>query len=241
MANDPVIILVEPQLGENIGAAARAMHNFGLSDLRLVRPRDGWPNPDAVPMASGATDILDNAQVYGSLREAVSDCQRVFATTARSRDMIKPVVTARQTGAEIREQEAQGIRCGLLFGPERSGLGNDDVSHADTLVRIPTNPAYSSINLAQSVLLIGYEWFIAGVTGEIEDKLDERTRPANKDELFGLIEHLERELDARGFFHPAAKKPAMIRNLRNLWQRADLREQDVKTLRGVVAALVSRR
>lgn len=241
MRNPPVIILVEPQLGENIGAAARAMLNFGLRELRLVSPRDGWPNPDAVPMASGATDILDDAKVYGSLRDALADCQRVFATTARSRDMIKPVLTAREAGAVMNEQDANGVKCAILFGPERSGLGNDHVSHADTLVRIPTNPAYSSINLAQSVLLIGYECFVSDNPDRIEAKDDERTRPATKDELFGLIEHLERELDLRGFFYPEAKKPAMVRNLRNLWQRADLREQDVKTLRGVVAALVSRR
>lgn len=241
MGNPPVIILVEPQLGENIGAAARAMQNFGLGELRLVSPRDGWPNPDAVPMASGATGILDGAKVYGSLRDATVDCQRVFATTARSRDMIKPVVTAREAGTAIREQGARSVRCAVLFGPERSGLGNDHVSHADTLIRIPTSPTHASINLAQSVLLLGYEWFVTGAPDLAEEERDERTRTATKDELFGLIEHLERELDERGFFYPPAKKPAMIRNLRNLWQRADLREQDVKTLRGVVAALVSRR
>ena len=241
MGNPPVIILVEPQLGENIGAAARAMQNFGLWDLRIVSPRDGWPNPDAVPMASSATNILDNAKVYGSLRDATADCHYVFATTARSRDMIKPVVSAREAGMAIREQGSPSVRCAVLFGPERSGLGNDHVSHADTLVRIPTSPVYASINLAQSVLLLGYEWFVSGEPSLAEEQRDERTRTATKNELFGLIEHLERELDEKGFFRPPAKKPAMIRNLRNLWQRVELREQDVKTLRGVVVALVSKR
>lgn len=240
MGQEPAIILVEPQLGENIGAAARAMRNFGLSDLRLVTPRDGWPNPDAVPIASAGAAILETAQVFGALGEAVSDLQRVYALTARSRDVIKPALTLQDAVSDIRGASSEGRKCGFLFGPERSGLSNDHLALADTIVSIPANPDFSSINLAQAVLLTGYQWFVAEPPRSPEEVYNEQTRPATKGELLGLMEHLESELDKRGFLRPPEKKPAMVRNLRNLWQRADLREQDVKTLRGIIVSLVSR-
>lgn len=240
MGQQPAIILVEPQLGENIGAAARAMRNFGLSDLRLVSPRDGWPNPDAVPMASAGTVILDTATVFGALGEAISDLHRVFALTARPRDIIKPALTLQEAVCDIRRACGDGLKCGFLFGPERSGLSNDHLALADTVVSIPANPDFSSVNLAQAVLLTGYQWFVAEPPQSSEEVYNEHTRPATKGEILGLMEHLEGELDKGGFLRPPEKKPAMIRNIRNLWQRADLREQDVKTLRGIIASLVSR-
>jgi tRNA/rRNA methyltransferase len=235
----PAIILVVPQLGENIGAAARAMANFALADLRLVRPRDGWPNPDAVPMAAGATAILDTARVYGSTEDAVADLHYVVATTARQRGMIKPVLSSRDAAEALWARAGQGQRTGILFGGERSGLANDDVALADAVVTIPTNPGFTSINIAQAVLLLGYEWFVAAGGSVREPPQDERSRPASKQELLGFMEHLERALDEAGFLHPPDKRPSMVRNLRNLWARADLREQDVRTLRGIVVALTS--
>ena len=239
MTTAPVIILVVPQMGENIGATARAMANFALSELRLVRPRDGWPNPAAVPMAAGATGILDNVQVFGSTEEAIADLNYVVATTARPRGMVKPVLTSRETGVELRQRAGAGERTGILFGGERSGLDNDDVVLADAITTIPTSPDFSSINIAQAVLLSGYEWFVSAAPGSDVPAENERTRPATKDELVGMMEHLERELDDAGFFRPPEKRPSMIRNLRNLWQRADLREQDIRTLRGIIVALAS--
>ncbi len=226
-------------MGENIGAAARAMNNFGLTDLRLVRPRDGWPNPDAVPMSAGSTDILDNTAVFRTTEDAIADLNYVVATTARPRGMIKPVHSSRVTAGELWARAGQGQRTGILFGGERSGLGNDDVALADAVVTIPTNPDYSSINIAQAVLLMGYEWFVASGGDVAEPAQDERTRPATKAELVGFMEHLEAALDEAGFLYPPDKRPSMVRNLRNLWGRADLREQDVRTLRGIIVALTS--
>lgn len=235
----PAIILVVPQMGENIGATARAMNNFGLTDLRLVRPRDGWPNPDAVPMAAGSTDILDNARVFRTTEDAIADLNHVVATTARQRGMIKPMLSSRATAEDLWVRAGQGQKTGILFGGERSGLGNDDVSLADAVVTIPTNPDYSSINIAQAVLLMGYEWFVAAGGDVAEPELDDRSRPATKEELVGFMEHLEGALDEAGFLYPPDKRPSMVRNLRNMWGRADLREQDVRTLRGIIVALTS--
>lgn len=217
------------------------MHNFALTDLRLVLPRDGWPNPDAVPMAASAAGLLDTAKVFGSLAEAIGDLQRVFALTARHRDIIKPVLTLHEAVPDIRRATGEGQRCGFLFGPERSGLSNDHLALADTIVTIPANPEFPSINLAQAVLLTGYQWFTANQPQGAEEVYSEQTSPATKAEIVGMMEHLEDELDKHGFFYPPEKKPPMVQNLRNLWQRADLREQDVRTLRGVIASLVSRR
>ncbi len=237
--NRPAIILVVPQMGENIGAAARAMNNFGLTDLRLVRPRDGWPNPDAVPMAAGSTEILDNATVFRTTEDAIADLNHVVATTARQRGMIKPVLTPRATAEDLWSRSGQGQKTGILFGGERSGLANEDVALADAVVTIPTNPAYSSINIAQAVLLLGYEWMMAAGGTVSGPAVDDRSRPATKEELVGFMEHMEQALDQAGFLFPPAKRPSMILNLRNMWQRADLREQDVRTLRGIIVALSS--
>lgn len=237
----PAIVLVEPQLGENIGAAARAMLNFGLTDLRLVRPRDGWPSDAAVAVASGAGKVLEGARVYDTVARAVGDLQRVYAATARRREILKTVVTPEHAAGEMRRASAAGQGVGVLFGPERAGLSNDDLSLADTILSVPLNPAYASLNLAQAVLLVAYEWFRAG-SDALGEKLDEgRTERASKRDLVGFFEHLEDELAESGFFHPPERRPTMVRNIRALFQRAGLMKQEVRTLRGVVNALARRR
>lgn len=238
----PAVILVEPQLGENIGMVARAMLNCGLTDLRLVQPRDGWPNISASKTAAGASVVLDNARVYASTADAVKDLGFVLATTARARDMTKDVLTARAAASEMRRAYAQDVQCGVLFGKEAKGLHNDDVALADAILMVPLNPAFSSLNLAQAVLLMGYEWFQStteqpGTSEEV--RLD--TRPATKEELVGMFEHLERELDDCGFLGLPDKRPTMVRNLRNMFGRARLTEQEVRTFRGVISGLVTKR
>ena len=233
----PVVILVEPQLGENIGAAARAMLNTGLNELRLVRPRDGWPNEKAITTAVGAEPILAETRVYESAAQAVADLGRVYATTARHREMIKPVVTPRQAAAELRAAAGRGERTGLMFGPERAGLTNDDLTLADTLVSVPLNPSFSSLNLAQAVLILGYEWFLAGDSMPPRQLVTNATRPGTKAELLGFLAQLEAALDACGYFKTAEKRPAMIRTIRNLFQRAELTDQEIRTLRGIVKEL----
>ena len=235
----PAIILVAPQLGENIGMAARAMLNCGLTDLRLVSPRDGWPNEAARPAAAGAGLVLESAHVFTTTAAAVADLTLVFASTARPRDMTKETVSPREAAARLHKAAAAGGRCGVLFGREAMGLANDDVALADAILSAPLNPGFSSLNLAQAVFAVGYEWLMAGldvVSSELMMPKD--TRPATKEELAGLFEHLERELDACGFLHVAEKRPVMVRNLRNLFQRAGLSEQEVRTLRGVISGLV---
>jgi tRNA/rRNA methyltransferase len=236
----PAIILVSPQLGENIGTAARAMLNFGLTDLRLVTPRDGWPNERARAAASGADIVIDQAQLHDASAAAVADLDYVIATTARPRDMVKPVLTPETAAAKLREVIGDGRKAGVLFGPERTGLTNDDVVLADAVMMVPVNPAFASLNLAQAVLLLGHEWFKAADATPPEriDYLE--TRPATKEELLGFFEHLEGELDRFGFLKPPEKRPSMIRNLRNMFQRASMTEQEVRTMRGVVAALTRR-
>jgi tRNA/rRNA methyltransferase len=237
----PVIILVEPQLGENIGTAARAMMNCGVGELRVVRPRDGWPNPKALSAASGADEVIQNARLFDSTAAALADLHRVYATTARHRGMIKPVVTPRQGALEMRAAAARGERIGVLFGPERTGLVNDDVPLADTILQVPLNPAYSSLNLAQAVLIVGYEWFQAAVDAPARELVTNETRPATKAELLNFFAHLEKELDDCGFLRHADKRPVMIRNIRNLFQRADLTEQEIRTLHGIVKELAHER
>ncbi|HEX7776233.1 MAG TPA: RNA methyltransferase [Parvibaculum sp.] len=236
----PVIVLVAPQLGENIGTAARAMLNFGLTDLRLVAPRDGWPNPRARSAASGADIVIDGARVFEATAAAVSELDYVIATTARPRDMVKPVLTPETAAAKLREVIAGGRKAGVLFGPERTGLTNDDVVLADAVMMVPVNPAFASLNLAQAVLLLGHEWFKAADATPAERMDYLETRPATKEELLGFFEHLEGELDRFGFLKPPEKRPSMIRNLRNMFQRAAMTEQEVRTMRGVVAALTRR-
>ncbi len=245
----PAIILVEPQLGENIGTAARAMGNFGLDKMRLVSPRDGWPSEKAVAASSGANHVIDNAEVFEDFERAVADLQFVAATTARPRDLAKPVMTPEELAVEMVTRTARGEKCGILFGREKAGLTNDHVALANTSVMIPVNPDFASLNIAQAVLLIGYEWLKlqgAGTLGRepvnnapTESGLNMRdSRPATKAELIGFFEHLESELDASGFLRPPEKRPVMIRNIRALFERTAATEQEIRTLRGIVASLV---
>ena len=218
------------------------MLNCGLEQLRLVRPRDGWPNSAAESAASGADVVLEKARLFDSTAEAVADLQRVYAATARPRGMITPVVTPRRAAAELRAAFAQdtatgGTRAGVIFGPERSGLVNDDIALADAVLSVPLNPAFASLNLAQAVFVVGYEWLIAGSAVPARELSLGATRPATKGELVGLFERLEAALDARGFLYPVEKRPTMVRNLRNLFQRAALTEQEVRTLHGIVSLL----
>jgi tRNA/rRNA methyltransferase len=233
----PAIILVDPQLGQNIGMVARAMLNCGLEELRLVRPRDGWPNSAAESAASGADAVLEKTRLFDTTAEAVADLARVYATTARPRGMITTVVTPRQAAAELRSLAGGETRAGVIFGPERSGLVNDDIALADAVLSVPLNPAFASLNLAQAVFVVGYEWLIAGSEVPARELSLGATRPATKGELIGLFERLEAALDARGFLYPVEKRPTMVRNLRNLFQRAELTEQEVRTLHGIVSLL----
>jgi tRNA/rRNA methyltransferase len=237
----PTIILVEPQLGENIGTAARAMLNFGLTSLRLVNPRDGWPSDKALSAASGADVVIEGAVLFETTAAAIADLNRVYATSARRRDMLKTVITPERVAEVMHVEIAAGSKVGILFGPERTGLTNDDVTLADALISVPLNPAYASLNIAQAVLLIGYEWFQR--TSEMPaEALDEgHTYPAPREELLRFFEHLESELDASGFLRPPEKRPAMVRNVRNMFQRAGLMEQEVRILRGIVTALARHR
>ena len=238
----PVIVLVGPQMGENVGAAARAMLNCGLTDLRLVSPRDGWPNDRAQAMATGASrDVVDRARVFESTAAAVADLHQVYATTARRRDMLKPAIGPRALAAEIRDRAADGLRSGVLFGPERAGLDNDDVALASRIVHVPLNPGYSSLNLAQAVLLIAYAWFEAESGAAAPREQTSATAPATSAQLVNLFEHLEQELDASGFLRVAEKRGIMVRNLRSILHRAELREHEVRALHGVVSSLSGRR
>lgn len=238
----PAVVLVEPQMGENIGFAARAMWNFGLSDLRIVNPRDGWPNDKAIAASSGALHVIENAQVFDTTREAVADLGFLMATTARERGQRKSVMTPRFAAGEIRAAARTGPKPALLFGPERTGLHNDDIALCDALIRVPTNPAYGSINLAQAVLLIGYEWFQIGVDdrGEVEAVVSAREageRAAKKESVTRLFDHMQDVLEKSGFLHPPEKTPEMMRNLQNMFHRMGMTEQDVSTFRGIIRNL----
>ncbi|MEM9289390.1 MAG: RNA methyltransferase [Pseudomonadota bacterium] len=230
----PAIILVRPQLGENIGKTARAMLNFGLSDLRLVSPRDGWPNPDAGPPASGADIVLDKAQVFQTLSEAVSDCQRTYATTVRPRDMIKDVFTPEEACGQSRKLEAEGGRIGFIFGPERSGLDNEEVAQSDAIITVPVNPNFGSLNLAQAVILVAYEYSRTKIPLPAPDAI----LPAPKAALAGLHDQLSDALEARGYFYPEDRAPLMRRTLRNILERAGFSSQELQTLRGMVKHLL---
>jgi tRNA/rRNA methyltransferase len=240
-AGGPAIILVEPQLGENIGTAARAMMNCALDDLRLVRPRDGWPSKKAVAAASGANGVLDRARLFPDIPAAIADLVHVYATTARDRGMVRREVTPRRAAAEMRDWLAAGEPCGVLFGPERTGLLNDDVALADTMLTVPLNPGFSSLNLAQAVLVVGYEWFTAGSTAHPEILRRGGSRSGTKAELLNFFEHLEEELVKNGFLRNRESRPSMVRNLRSLFQRAQCTEQELRTLHGVVTAFAGPR
>jgi tRNA/rRNA methyltransferase len=237
--NAPSVILSHPQLGENIGAAARAMANFGLGDLRLVNPRDGWPNEKARIMAVGAANIVDDAYLFGTLKEALGDLQFVLATTARGRGFAKQIYTAEAGAKLLREKIAAGVRCGLLFGNERTGLENDEVSFANAVITIPTSPDFSSINLGQAVLLTAYEWFKSGDdTPGYQLQHGPLAKPATREEMFQLFDHLEGELLGNGFLFPPDKAETMIRNIRAMLTRPEFTDQEVRTLRGIIVALV---
>lgn len=233
----PAFVLVRPQMGENIGAAARAMWNFGLDRMRLTGPRDGWPNPKAVAMASGAGRLLDEARIFETTAEAVADRHFVYATTARERGMTKTVMTPETAMADAARRARSGERVAVLFGPERSGLENEDVVLANAIVTVDVNPAFPSLNLAQCVLLCAYEWRRATSEAEAETFEPGRGGLATREDVGRMIEHLEGELDAARFFYPDDKRPAMLASLRNLFNRAPLTDQDVRTLRGVIRAL----
>jgi tRNA/rRNA methyltransferase len=233
----PAVILSHPQLGENIGAAARAMKNFGLSELRLVAPECRWPNERAAALAAGAGDIVAAAKVYPDIAGALADIRLVLATTARDRDVVREILTPEAGASRLREAASQNVPSAILFGGERAGLSNDELSLADAVITIPT-AGFSSLNLGQAVLLIGHEWLKSA------DRTPEsRTRksiavPATRQELVDLFDHLERELDAGGFFFPAAKKETMARNIRAMILRSHLSDQEVRTIRGMIVALV---
>lgn len=243
------IILVKPQLGENIGAAARAMLNCRLTDLRLVRPRDAWPNPQANAASSGADGVVDGAQLYETTEAAISDLQRVYATTARPRDMVKPVMSPQVAARDMHRAVTSGAAAGILFGAERSGLDNDDVTLADTVIEVPLNPAFRSLNLAQAVLIVGYEWFtlsqrvVDPADGPTSDEWRETgtKEPVSKADLLNFLTRLEGELDDCGFLLPREKRPTMVRTIRNIFQRARLTVQDVRTLHGIVSGLIRKR
>ncbi len=234
----PVIILVEPQLGENIGMVARAMANFGLAELRLVNPRDGWPSEKARAAASKADHVIDGVSVYETLEGAIADLNFVYATTARERYGFKPVRSPVTACATLREKFRGGERTGVLFGRERWGLSNEEVALADEIVTFPVNPAFASLNIAQAVLLMSYEWMKSGME-DLSQTLFQPVpqRPATKEELFGLFDHVEEALEARGYFHPAAKKPKMVDNLRAVLSRRAYTSQEIGVIRGVISSL----
>lgn len=230
----PAFILVRPQMGENIGAAARAMLNFGLTRMRIVDPRDGWPNPRANAVASGAGRVLDLAGIFPDVGAAVADCDFVFATTARSRELVKEVVTPERAMAMAREMAAMGRKVGFLFGPERAGLENDDITHANAIVTVPVNPEFYSLNLGQAALLLAYEWGRQG--SEVPPSVMEfaRTEPATREDVARLAGHFEERLEAAGFFHPETKAAGMKLNLRNMWGRLGLMKAEVQTFHGML-------
>lgn len=241
-ARSPAIILVRPQLGANIGATARAMLNFGLSELRLVAPRDGWPNPDAGPSASGADEVLASAQVFDTVNDAVADLTLVYATTLRHRALTRPVATPYAAARAMRAETERGgaAHCGVLFGPERSGLETEDLAVAHAILTIPVNPSFGSLNLAQAVLLTAYEWFrTADATPDVV--MDNYDGPAANVELERLIAALEIELTAANYYAIPGRSDVARLTLRNLITRPGFSEHEVRTLRGVVRALASRR
>lgn len=234
----PAVVLVNPQLPENIGATARAMLNFGLTDLRLVAPRDSFPDVRATRMAAGAESVLEQARVFATSAEAVADLHYVLATCPRDREMVKPVLTPRRAMEHAMHEIAQARKVGILFGPERTGLFNEDVVRADARVEIPTNPDYSSLNLAQAVVVLAYEWFQASHQVEPEVMTLGKTMFATRDALEGLLEHLETELEQCDFFKSPPMKPTIVQNIRNVLLRARFTDQEVRTFRGMIRALV---
>jgi len=239
-AGGPAVILVEPQLGENIGTAARAMMNCGLDDLRLVRPRCRWPHSKAARAATGAAATVEKAKVFPTIEEAIADLNHVFATCPRRRDMVKPVIDHRAAAADLRAMVAAGERPGILFGPERTGLENDDVGVADALLTVPLNPDFTSLNLAQAVLVAAYEWRMAGDATPGRVLALGRAETANRQEVLDFFARLEAELDECGFLRNKEMRPTMVRNIRNIFHRAGLMAHEVRTLQGIVTGLTQR-
>ena len=242
----PVIVLVNPQMGENIGAAARAMLNCGIDELRLVNPRDGWPSEPANIMSSGAIDKMPPVKVYDTTAEALADCHYTYATTARIRDMVKPVMTAKEAASDCRARETQGQRCAYLFGAERAGLSNEDVALSHAIITIPVNPDFSSLNLGQGVLLCAYEWYqLAAVKGLPRTATTELAKaeelPAQHAELDNLYKRLEEELRAGHFFRTQELQPTVMRNLKNMLARAEMTSQEVNTFHGLITALTGKK
>jgi len=233
----PIIVLVEPQLGENIGAAARVMANFGLARLRLVKPRDGWPNIHAQRSASGADRVLDEAALYETPKAAIADCTLVLATTARAHDQAKPVIGPDAAATLLAPLVAAGENVAVLFGRERYGLENDEIALADRIITFPVNPAFASLNLAQAVAIVAYEWFKRVSSGELPFTMPRKSEPARKQQVEAFFRNLERELDAIEYFRPLDKRATMLVNLRNIFARMQPTQQDIQTLHGIVMAL----
>lgn len=234
----PAFILVRPQLAENVGTAARAMMNCALNDMRLVAPKADWLSERAVAASSGAFDILKNAKIFDSIPDAVADLHKVYATTGRVRDMVKSVYTGEGAAKDIASFINAGKQSGVLFGPERTGLENDEVAYADAIIEIPLNPKHCSLNLAQAVLLVGYEVFKTQINVSSERLQVGNTEMANKDETEHLFLHLEQALDMAGYFKVPEKKPRMVRNMRNVLMRTQMTSQEVRTLHGIVEDLI---
>jgi len=234
----PAIILVEPQLGENIGMVARAMANFGLTDLRLVNPRDGWPNEKAIATASKADHVIGATQVFQKLDHAIADLNFLFATTARQRDGFKAVRSPVEAARDMRARSIVGHKTGILFGRERHGLSNEEVAASDEIVTFPVDPKFASLNIAQAVLLMSYEWMKSGLEDETATVFSgPELTPAPKEALQSFLDHLEAALEARGYFRPAAKKPKMVDNMRAVLTRPGFTQAEIKVLRGVVSSL----
>jgi tRNA/rRNA methyltransferase len=236
-AGGPIIVLVEPQLGENIGAAARVMANFALRRLRLVKPRDGWPNMQARRAASGADRVLEEAELYDTLEAAIADCTLVLATTARAHDQAKPVISPDAAAALLAPRVAARENVAVMFGRERYGLENDEVALADRIVTFPVNPAFASLNLAQAVAVVAYEWFKLGSAGALPFAMPQKSPPAGKQQVQAFFAHLERQLDVIEYFRPLEKRATMLVNLRNIFARMQPTQQDIQTLHGIVDAL----
>lgn len=234
----PSIILIAPQMGENIGASARAMCNFGLDTLKLVNPRDGWPSKIAKANAVGAFDHMNEVEVFDSAAYALKDYHTIYATTARPRDMRKPVMTARTAAQDIADKQAQGLRTAIMFGGERAGLTNEDIALAHNIITIPTNPDFSSLNLAQGVLLVANEIFQATHDAPITTVPVGDSAPVTHEELNEMIARLESELENHNFFRNPDMKPTMMNNIRTMLTRANLTEQETRTYQGIISALI---
>jgi len=236
-ANSPCVILVEPRLAENLGTTSRAMRNCALTDLRLVDPKVDWLSEKALAAASGGERILERAQKFATFADAIADLERVYATTARRREMVKPIFTAKGAAADLRGHADAGKKLGIVFGRERHGLTSEEVAHCDAIIEIPMNPEHSSLNLAQAVLVVAYEWFQAGYDGPQAAMTFNRTQPAAKKDIMDLFVHLERELVECGFLRDPERNELMVINIRNMLQRAELTEQEVRTFHGIIKEL----